>query len=448
MKNLIFLIIFLIPLTLFSQEQCPPPPPSWGQNIKSNIKTWSFHTQFISSIEIDGTRSEANVSKVLMAIRNAILIWQKALGTGTITFIELPVNDQNADINIMFNAINAWGFAPDTMTIYLGYGHITDPEHGNLYEMRWAYYNDVDIDVNDLVTVIAHEFGHIILGPEHYNIPNFVTLMQDMYMAHPRKFRQLHNCEVKIVHQFYPIDEYNVYLANKTIYEDELGGNLIINNTDIYPSNIMVSLRKGIYNFKTDKERKSFNGKIYKHNNWMKNPDFNFLSLDYEIKKNENMIAYFKDINYAAIKVQLEGKNFADKGVLEFQDPWYVLSDGSQPGNHWINATGYYEPTGSALAQEKGVFLDQGLDWQPPYYSVKVASVQNIELSHTGRVHPFYFQGWSASPQGSAKFKNADELETPVVFKQEGATVSANYKGSILKDGLHLCLISKLSQSI
>lgn len=69
-------------------------------------------------------------------------------------------------------------------------------------------------------------------------------------------------------------------------------------------------------------------------------------------------------------------------------------------------------------------------------------------MPHTGRVHQFYFQGWSASPRGSAKFKNADELETPVVFKQEGATVSANYKGSILKDGLHLCLISELSQSI
>jgi hypothetical protein len=53
-------------------------------------------------------------------------------------------------------------------------------------------------------------------------------------------------------------------------------------------------------------------------------------------------------------------------------------------------------------------------------------------LPHTGRVYPFYFQGWSASPDGSAEFKNANALETPVVFKQANATVNANYKGSML----------------
>ena len=185
------------------------------------------------------------------------------------------------------------------------------------------------------------------------------------------------------------------------------------------------------YREKTNFERfTNFMGKTIKHINW-NNLSSSFLMENDFIASFENsrQSAKYEFIEPTKVQILLEKSLIPEKGTISFQDPWYVLSDGSQPGNHWINATGYYEPTGSALAQEKGVFLDQGLDWQPPYYSVKVASVQNIELSHTGRVHPFYFQGWSASPAGSAEFQNTNALETSVVFKLEGATVSANYKG-------------------
>ncbi|MGC8928853.1 MAG: T9SS type A sorting domain-containing protein, partial [Myxococcota bacterium] len=123
-------------------------------------------------------------------------------------------------------------------------------------------------------------------------------------------------------------------------------------------------------------------------------------------------------------------------GNIQFQDPWYVLSDGSQPGNYWINVRGFYEPTGKEGAQEKGVFLNQGLtqqgQWVPPYYSVKAISPQDITFND--RTHKFYFQGWSASPPNSAEFQNANALETPVVFKQAGAVVSANFKGSMISN--------------
>ncbi len=70
--------------------------------------------------------------------------------------------------------------------------------------------------------------------------------------------------------------------------------------------------------------------------------------------------------------------------------------------------------------------------------------MQDIYLSHTGKMHKFYFQNWSASPQGSADFQNVNSLETPVVFKQEGAVVSANYKGSLLSNDVNA--ISNTSQ--
>jgi hypothetical protein len=69
-----------------------------------------------------------------------------------------------------------------------------------------------------------------------------------------------------------------------------------------------------------------------------------------------------------------------------------------------------------------------------PYYSVGAISPQEIPLQHTGRTHKFYFQHWSANPPSSAEFQNANALQTPVVFKQEGVTVQANLKGTQLSN--------------
>ena len=237
-------------------------------------------------------------------------------------------------------------------------------------------------------------------------------------------------------------NSYIVYTENR--FENENAGGTIIVNNIVYPSGSWIALTEDTHVFRTNNERfVNYNdrGFTIKHNNWAERRNKFYLLDTIEIVTTGPYIANFYRLHYAKINNKLENIDSLNLGTISFQDPWYVLSDGSQPGNHWINATGYYEPTGSALSQEKGVFLDQSgpsYNWDPPYYSVGVVSVQNIELPHTGRVHQFYFQGWSASPEGSAEFQNADELETPVVFKQPGATVSANYKGSILKGGLHI----------
>ncbi|OQY75603.1 MAG: hypothetical protein B6D44_01075, partial [Ignavibacteriales bacterium UTCHB2] len=55
-------------------------------------------------------------------------------------------------------------------------------------------------------------------------------------------------------------------------------------------------------------------------------------------------------------------------------------------------------------------------------------------LSQTGKTHKFYFQNWSADPPNSASFKNAEALETPVVFKNPGAVAQANLKGTQLSN--------------
>jgi len=223
------------------------------------------------------------------------------------------------------------------------------------------------------------------------------------------------------------------------------GGTLTINN-QLVASGGSIELEADVMHLgKTNHERLQGNNK---HKNWDEDNAQYRLQEAFEAKRERPARdAYFVGLNPVIITTQLIETSIAG-GYVEFRDPWYLADASNNQPNQFLRYSVPFSPTGAYNQNTGGVFLNQGLDWQPPYYSIRVASVQNIELPHTGRVHQFYFQGWIASPRGSAKFKNADELETPVVFKQEGATVSANYKGSILKDGLHLCLISELSQSI
>ncbi|MCR4418540.1 MAG: M43 family zinc metalloprotease [Ignavibacteria bacterium] len=231
-----------------------------------------------------------------------------------------------------------------------------------------------------------------------------------------------------------------VYLMN-VIKGENAGGTLSVNE-NTYPSGTRVALRPDTYTIRTNNERFSNyrnSGKTYKHNNWNKiNSDY-LMSRQVPIDTTQNQWAWFEELAYSKIKVLLEGDIITNKGVGQFKDPWYVFSNGSQPGNYWINFISEYEPNGKEGAQEKGVFLNQGYNpinntWTPPYYSVKADAVQNIQLQHNGKTHKFYFQNWSASPQSSAEFQNANALETGVVFRQEGVVVSANYKGSLLSN--------------
>ena len=74
-----------------------------------------------------------------------------------------------------------------------------------------------------------------------------------------------------------------------------------------------------------------------------------------------------------------------------------------------------------------GVFLNQfpnPLDPNVPYYSVRVPESNPISGFTT------YFYGWNAVP-GTADIISPDEYETPVVFRQEDAEVTALYKAHL-----------------
>ncbi|BDQ02992.1 T9SS type A sorting domain-containing protein [Ignavibacterium sp.] len=159
---------------------------------------------------------------------------------------------------------------------------------------------------------------------------------------------------------------------------------------------------------------------------------------------------------HSGIKIKnfLESSS-ADGGNIHFKDPWLIDYPDPLYGNTLRNRgmdapfkqrpSPFYPDYTTSYDGDvyKGVFLNQ--DYRvpgQPYYSVKADAVQDIQFQQTGRTHRFYFQNWSASPQGSAEFKYADSLQTPVVFKQDGATVQANLKGTQLSNNSNAYLKS------
>ncbi len=198
------------------------------------------------------------------------------------------------------------------------------------------------------------------------------------------------------------------------------------------------------YRERTNWERfPNFQGKPVKHNNWNSVSTEYFLMKDFQAStQNNRQSAKYEFLDYSKIRVLLEGNIISGVGAGSFQDPWYQLSDGSQPGtSYWIDFTSEYEPTGKEGAIEKGVFLDQSgpPQWNPPYYKVKVDQTQDIIMylggSLTGRTLRFYFQNWGGT---DVQFQYPNALETGVVFQDNipgvNPVAQANLKGTQLSD--------------
>ncbi len=148
--------------------------------------------------------------------------------------------------------------------------------------------------------------------------------------------------------------------------------------------------------------------------------------------------------NNIQIKNVLLENTSLNGGNVGFRDPWLIdTSDSKGTKNRGtITSARWYYNLNSPFCPDystqynghvyKGLFLNQPIISGKPYYSVKVDAVQSIDLGGTIGTRDFYFLNWSAYPPESAEFQNADALETPVVFKSDGATVQANYKGHLL----------------
>ncbi len=177
-----------------------------------------------------------------------------------------------------------------------------------------------------------------------------------------------------------------------------------------------------------------------KYNNWNNYSDVINHQSFYIHDNLIEMIANFKP-TYSLIAINNAYPEILDNlnQKIRFYDPWLIdFPDSKGVKNRGMGALPYeYESPFNIYKHPvyKGVFLDQEISSSSPYYSVQAISPQTFTLSQTGRAHTFYFQNWSANTVGSnpgAIFQNANSLSTGVVFKFDGAVVSANMKGTQL----------------
>lgn len=116
----------------------------------------------------------------------------------------------------------------------------------------------------------------------------------------------------------------------------------------------------------------------------------------------------------------VEGVSANDKP--NFKDPWENYFYNSSYGishNQGMNAS--FKPFNSSSSTYKGVFLDIGglpPNIQPPYYSVKAPDNT-------------YVLNWTGT---NVAFQNPTAQETPVVFTNDHATITANVKGSLISN--------------
>ncbi|MFN3694650.1 MAG: hypothetical protein ACK4UV_06545, partial [Ignavibacterium sp.] len=178
-----------------------------------------------------------------------------------------------------------------------------------------------------------------------------------------------------------------------------------------------------------------------KFQKWNQNNNelINHYSFTFNSTQLTSLTGYFDfTIDNVVIRNTIDKMIFNDSIPIYFKDPWLIDFPDPLYGNSLRNRgmdapfkkrpSPFYPDYTTSYNGDvyKGVFLNQGEDWLPPYYSVKADYVQDISLQQTGRTHKFYFQRWDASPQGSAIFRDTNAVETPVVFNQPNATVQAN----------------------
>jgi hypothetical protein len=209
-----------------------------------------------------------------------------------------------------------------------------------------------------------------------------------------------------------------------------LGGSFVLDgnlNDIIYSGSSRSFIEYSNHNVRTNNER--FTSSNNKHHDWNGTPSEYKLPHDFQAQQGQNQNALFQYMNAVTVRNYAES-SIEVGGIINFHDPWYVDQNGNQPNNILPFSSPYY-PKGKYGESNGGVFLLQGYpNWTPPYYTVRAP--QTVNFGGPIGVRNVYLQNWSASPANSASFQNANASETPVVFNNSGATVSANVKCSML----------------
>ncbi|MBI5475502.1 MAG: hypothetical protein HY964_02045, partial [Ignavibacteriales bacterium] len=201
-------------------------------------------------------------------------------------------------------------------------------------------------------------------------------------------------------------------------------GKLFLDNVDTITSGQSRLLNEGSSHSVRTLNERFVSDSTYKHLTW------NNVASEYKMEKTFNATsgqeqdAIFIGLVPATIQVEVSSYSSLTGGKLQFRDPWYLDSNGTQPSS-FFTYTSPYSPTGAYNQSSGGVFMNQTPDFGDstiPYYSVKVESTQIIEGFECT------FSSWYAS--GAVLYTIGDiqgYSQRAVKFTSANAVVKAIY---------------------
>ena len=204
------------------------------------------------------------------------------------------------------------------------------------------------------------------------------------------------------------------------IHGANAGGMILMDNTDSvhYGETRMVALGSQ-HTAKPAQERFTPLGdSIYKHHDW--NGSVITLLDSFRVDSALSLTANFRGIVPAQIHVLVAHFPSMTGGVIQFRDPWYLHSDGTQPDS-FFSYTDSYVPTGAYNQTKGGVFLNQSVQ-SNNYYSIRAESTQILGG------YACTFDHWDTTNVTLFPISNsAGGNQQAVVFNADHALLSAIY---------------------
>jgi len=167
-----------------------------------------------------------------------------------------------------------------------------------------------------------------------------------------------------------------------------------------------------------------------KYNRWSDNDVVNHRTFPVQAEQTP-LRSDLKSIHNATIQTAVDGFPVSSPTSIAFKDPWLIDSSDSKGSlNRGTNAV--YRSIGTPYTANNpiynGVFLNLNPAQTPNYFSLRAKNTSSDLGGFTG-----YFQNWSYTPsQIDMPYLSSDSIfaTNAIVFKQSGATVTANYKGT------------------
>jgi len=284
---------------------------------------------------------------------------------------------------------------------------------GGLIDWEFVRYKDP--------TFIQYNSAHdIVNGASQFD----VNISSSIHSYHDNFPEDVIQPIVDILH-LSPTSLVEVTFSNITVDDRNAGGPLkltksdgsILNITSGEKESVLANENHKVETIELFRENFQESGLNFKHHHWNSNKN-EYLAYHWfpGFENNNTQKSYFFETANILMKNSM---NTLD-GV-EIRDPWFKNAAGVQPDD--FVAMSEISASGS-----HSVFTGQGYsDPSKPFYSVKAAQTQTVPFH--GENIDWYFQGWSGTDVG---FENANAAETGIVFNDDYATATANYKGHLV----------------